>query len=303
MLNSLIAKLVALLPESLVWIFSKRYIAGKQLSDAIRITKQLNTKGIKATVDVLGEYIQKTHEAIEYKQNYLEAIELIDKEKLETTLSVKPSMFGLLLDEEFCYQQLREVIEKAAKAGLSVCMDMEDSSCTEVELKIYEKLYKEFHGAVTLVLQAYLRRTLNDLKWLKTIIIPGKPINVRICKGIYIETEDIAFQQYKDVNNNYLACADYMLENGFYTALATHDKHLITALTGMLRQKQTRSDSYEFQMLLGVRPKLRDKLVRLNHPMCVYVPFGTHWYGYSTRRLKENPRMVTHIIKALIIRG
>lgn len=303
MLNKLIAKLVALLPESLVWIFSKRYIAGKQLSDAVKVIKTLNGGNINATIDVLGEYINKTSEAIEYKQNYLQAIDVIIENGLETTISVKPSMFGLLLDEEFCYVQLHELIAKANKAGLSVCMDMEDSSCTQIELKIFERLYKEFPQTVTLVLQAYLRRTLDDLKWLKAIMLPDYPINIRLCKGIYVEPEDIAFTKYKEINSNYHICAQYMFDNGFYSALATHDKRLIKALLETISNTLLPKERYEFQMLYGVRPKLRNKLLRQGHIMRVYVPFGTHWYGYSTRRLKENPRMVTHIIKALILQG
>lgn len=303
MLNKLIAKLVALLPENLVWIFSKRYIAGKQLSDAVKVIKNLNGREIEATIDVLGEYINKTDEAVEYKLNYLNAIDVIKENGLETTISVKPSMFGLLLDEEFCYQQLHELISKANKAGLSVCMDMEDSSCTQIELKIFERLYKEFPQTVTLVLQAYLKRTLDDLKWLKTIMLPDYPINIRLCKGIYVEPEDIAFIKYKEINTNYLTCAQYMFDNGFYSALATHDKRLIKALLELISNTILSKERYEFQMLYGVRPKLRNKLVRQSHMMRVYVPFGTHWYGYSTRRLKENPRMVTHIIKALVLQG
>lgn len=303
MLNRLIAKIIALLPENLVWIFSKRYIAGKNLSDAVKVTQNLNSSSIKATVDVLGEYIKATHEAVEYKLKYLEAIDTIKKHNLDTTVSIKPTMFGLLLDKDFCYQQLHEVISKAKQNELLVCMDMEDSSCTQIELNLFEKLYNEFPETVTLVLQAYLRRTLDDLKWLKSIMLPNYPINVRICKGIYIEPAEVAFQKYKEVNENFLRCVDYMLDNGFFTAIATHDKRLVKAINQMLAKKGTARETYEYQMLYGVRPNLRDKLVKLGHTMRVYVPFGTHWYGYSTRRLKENPRMIPHIIKALVYRG
>lgn len=303
MLNKLIAKIVALLPENLVWIFSKRYIAGKYLSDAVKVIATLNKSGISSTIDVLGEYIEKTFEAVEYKQEYLVAIDEIVKEKLETTISVKPSMFGLLLDEEFCYQQLREVIAKAKVSGLSVCMDMEDSSCTQTELNLFEKLYNEFPGTITLVLQAYLKRTLDDLKWLKSIMKPAYPINIRICKGIYVESPDIAFQTYKDINANYMVCAEYLIENGFFAALATHDKKLIKSLESYIKRHSVQADKYEFQMLFGVRPKLRNSLIAKGHSMRVYVPFGTSWYGYSTRRLKENPRMIPHIIKALVFQG
>ncbi len=303
MFNRFLAKIIALLPQNLVWIFSKRYIAGKELKDALRISRELNAARIKSTIDVLGEYIKQTDEAIEYKRGYLQTIEMLKNEHIDATLSVKPSMFGLLLDVDFCYQQLKEVMEKASDSGLSVCMDMEDSSCTQMELDLFEKLYKEFPGTVSLVLQAYLHRTLKDLQWLKSIMLPEYPINVRICKGIYIEPEEIAYQGYQAVNKNFIACIGYMLDNGFFSALATHDKRIIAAAKQMLKQKAIEPSIYEFQMLYGVRPSLRDKLVKEGHNMRVYVPYGTHWYGYSTRRLKENPRMITHIVKALIFRG
>ena len=303
MINRLIAKIVGLLPENLVWIFSKRYIAGKELSDAIDVIKTLNKDNIATTIDVLGEYIEKTYEAIDYKQHYLKAIDVVIAEKLHTTISVKPSMFGLLLDEEFCYIQIRDLVKKANEANLLICLDMEDSSCTDIELKLFERLYHEFPGTVTLVLQSYLKRTLNDLYWLKSIMIPQFPINIRICKGIYIEPEPIAYQKYKEVNASYIACAEFLLSNGFYAALATHDKRLVNHLNKYIKENNIPTNRYEFQMLYGVRPKLRDKIVGQGHPMRVYVPYGTHWYGYSTRRLKENPRMIPHIIKALVFRG
>lgn len=295
--------MVALMPESLVWVFSKRYIAGKEWIDAETVIKQLNEQGIAATVDVLGEYIQKTFEAVEYKQKYLQLIDDVAKEGLKTTISVKPSMFGLLLDKEFCYQQLREVVARAKEKKLSICMDMEDSSCTQIELEIFEKVYTEFPENVTLVLQAYLKRTLDDLKWLKSIMLPEYPINIRMCKGIYVEPEQIAFKKYTEINSNYLSCVEYMFKNGFFAALATHDKKLIKELLNRIIAFGISRDAYEFQMLYGVRPKLRDRLVKEKHDMRIYVPFGTHWYGYSTRRLKENPSMVTHIIKALLFKG
>ena len=291
------------MPENLVWLFSRRYIAGKKLSEAVNVTKNLNSVGITATIDVLGEYIKQTDEAIAYKNNYISSIEVVVKEKLHTSISIKPSMFGLLLDEDFCYSQLIEVIQKAKNMGVSVCMDMEDSSCTQIELDLFERLYKEFPETVTLVLQAYLKRTLNDLKWLKSIMLPNYPINIRICKGIYVEPENIAYQKYKEINQNYLKCLEYMLDNNFYSAIATHDKRLVKAINRMLKEKNVAFDKYEYQMLYGVRPSMRDKLVSNSHQMRVYVPYGTHWFGYSTRRLKENPRMIPHIIKALVFRG
>lgn len=291
------------MPENLIWIFSKRYIAGKALKDAVSTTKELNKFKIEATIDVLGEYIKEKAEALAYKENYLEMMNAVKENDLKATISVKPTMFGLLLDQDFCFEQIHEVIKKANELELSVCMDMEDSTCTDIELDIFERLYKEYPANVTLVLQSYMRRTLDDIKRLSKINKPEHPINIRICKGIYIEPEEVAFQKGKEVNKNYMDSLKYMIEHGFYSSIATHDKKLISGALELIKKNSLDTSKYEFQMLYGVRPGLRTKIVNLGHPMRVYVPFGTHWLGYSTRRLKENPRMIPHLIKALFVRG
>ncbi|MBN2485082.1 MAG: proline dehydrogenase family protein [Bacteroidales bacterium] len=302
-INKIIAKIVSVMPEKLVWIFSKKYIAGKTLDDAVRVTRQLNSGGITATIDVLGEYIRKTQEALEYKEGYIKTIEAIHSNNLKATLSLKPSMFGLLIDKDFCFGHIREVVKFAHDSNISICLDMEDSTCTDNELDIFERLYREFPKTVSFVLQAYLHRTIRDLERLSKINNAESPINVRICKGIYIEPQQIAYQKKQDVNKNYVRCLTYMAANNFYCSIATHDKKLITAANHIISQYKLAKDRYEFQMLYGVRPDLRKTIVDKGHAMRVYVPYGTHWFGYSTRRLKENPRMITHILKALIFRG
>lgn len=303
MLNRLIAKLVSNMPEKLVWIFSKRYIAGKSLNDAILLTRKLNALNAEVTVDVLGEHIQHKEEVIQYKQKYFETIESIKTNGLRASISLKPSMFGLLLDPDFCYQQIKEVVEKVKLAGLLVCIDMEDSLCTELEINLFKTLYKDYPTTVTIVLQAYLKRTLKDIQNLKKFNSDTNPINIRLCKGIYVESPEIAFQSKKEISKNYLACLEFMLDNNFFCAIATHDEKLIAESLQLIKIKKTKISSYEFQMLYGVRPELRKKIVHAGHPMRVYVPFGTYWFAYSTRRLKENPRLVWHIIKALLFRG
>ncbi len=303
MINNLIARLIALMPENIVWIFSKRYIAGKKLEEAVDVIRAYNKEGIATTVDVLGEYVKELNEAIAYKEQYLQSIASVTNEGLQTSVSIKPSMFGLLLDAEFCYRQMREVLTVAQNSGLSVCMDMEDSSCTQIELDLFERLYKDFPDTISIVIQAYLKRSLEDLRRLKNIMLPGHPINVRICKGIYIEEEAIAYKSYTAINKNYLACVNYLLDNKFFAAIATHDKNLVPVIEKVITDKNITSAYYEFQMLYGVRPRQAKKLRGRGHNVRIYVPYGTHWFGYSTRRLKENPRMISHIIKALIIPG
>lgn len=303
MVNRLIAALVPYMPERFVWLFSKRYIAGKTLDDAVKISQTLNGRGISVTVDVLGEYIKEKAEAEAYKQQYLMTIGQIQLNNLKATISVKPTMFGLLIDPEFCHQQIKEVLTRATEARVKVCMDMEDSGCTDRELALFENLYNEFPETISLVLQAYLKRTLDDLKRLSKMNKKEFPIDVRICKGIYIEPAAIAFKHKEDVNTNYINCLNFMFENNFFCSIATHDISLVSrALASIVRYNISRN-RYEFQMLYGVRPELRDRLVKEGHPMRVYIPYGEHWFGYSTRRLKENPRMVSHIIKALFTGG
>ncbi len=291
------------MPENIVWIFSKRYIAGKKLEEAVTVIKSYNEEGITTTIDVLGEYVKELNEAIAYKEQYLKSIDSVHKEGLQTSVSIKPSMFGLLIDSEFCYRQMREVLTIAKNVGLTVCMDMEDSSCTQIEIELFERLYKEFPDTISIVIQAYLKRSLNDLKRLQQMMLPGHPINVRICKGIYIEEETIAFKSYDDINRNYLTCVDFLLDNHFFAAIATHDKKLVPVIEKKITEKNISKTDYEFQMLYGVRPKQAKRLRESGHNVRIYVPYGTHWFGYSTRRLKENPRMITHIIKALVIPG
>jgi proline dehydrogenase len=303
MINKLIARIIPILPERLVWLFSKRYIAGKLLSDAVQLSTTWNKKGIRVTLDVLGEYIRQISEAEHYRQEYLKTIDAVKDNQLNASISVKPSMFGLLLDKEFCYQKLREVVAIASSKDISICLDMEDSSCTDDEIDLFEKLYTEFPAHVSFVLQAYLHRTLGDLEKIKKFSQDNYPVGIRICKGIYIEPENIAYQSKKNINKNYLSCLDYMMQNGFYCSIATHDKYLIDAALELIRRYNLSTKQYEFQMLYGVRPELGRSLSDNGHPLRIYVPYGTHWFGYSTRRLKENPRMISHILKALLIRG
>jgi proline dehydrogenase len=303
MVNRIIASIVSIMPQKFVWLFSKRYIAGKKLPDAVKASNKLNSEGIRVTVDLLGEYIQTLQEAAENKNAFLITLEALFENNIKGSISIKPTMFGLLIDRNYCKGLIVEVIKKAKSFNITVCLDMEDSTCTDIELDLFEELYKEFPGSVTVVLQAYLFRTLDDLKRLNKFSFPDFPIDVRICKGIYVENGDVAFSGKKRINENYIACLDYMLTHNFYNSIATHDKKLIAGAERLLSQYKTPRDKYEFQMLYGVCPDLRKQLVKKEHPVRVYVPYGEHWFSYSTRRLKENPRMVSHIIKSLFVRG
>lgn len=303
MINTLITKMLPLMPKKLVWIFSKKYIAGVTIDDAVRVCRELNAQGIKITIDLLGEFITRLEQAQENKEAYLSIIDRIEREKIDGNYSLKPTSFGLLIDQEVCYRNIREIVAKAATHGNFVRIDMEDSQCTDMEISLFRRLHAEFPKNVGLVIQAYLRRTLNDLKAMKDMHSPATPLNFRLCKGIYVEPEAIAFKKYQEINDHFLEDLEYIFSQGFYPGIATHDKPLVEGAYQLIEKYRVPKDRYEFQMLYGVTPELRRSIIDKGHTMRVYVPFGKDWFGYSTRRLKENPKIASHIIKALFVKG
>jgi proline dehydrogenase len=180
---------------------------------------------------------------------------------------------------------------------------MEDSQCVDKEIKLFRRLKEEFPKNVGLVFQAYLKRTLDDIKALEDIHTDQNPINYRICKGIYVEPASIAFKKYQEINDHFLIDLEYMFTKKMYPGIATHDKKLVEGAYKLIEKYNVPKEMYEFQMLYGVTPELRKSIVDQGHRMRVYVPYGSQWFAYSTRRLKENPRMASLIIKALFFRG
>lgn len=291
------------MPKKLIWVFSKRYIAGETIEDGLLASKLLNEKGIEVTIDILGEFIHSIDEAEKNKNEYLEVIERFTQDNVKGNFSLKPTSFGLLIDKEVCYNYIREVVQLVASKDSFLRIDMEDSQCVDMEIDIFRKLRTEFPKHVGLVLQAYMRRTKSDLEALNDLNSENAPISFRLCKGIYVEPENIAFKDFHEVQENFLADLKYMFENKMYAGIATHDKYLVEESKKMIQEMNIPKNMYEFQMLYGVTPELRQSIVDEGHRMRVYVPYGKQWFGYSTRRLKENPKMAQHIIKALFIRG
>jgi proline dehydrogenase len=284
---------VQLLPKSIVRVFSGKYIAGDTLQDAVSLTLDLNKQGIYTTIDVLGEDISTRDEAIYAKNECSKILEAIKKFNLKSNLSIKPTQMGLVLDSDFCYQQISELLDKAVAIDNFVRIDMEDSSTTDKTFNLYKRLREKYNN-VGVVVQSYLRRTLPDVKSL----LPLKT-NFRLCKGIYIEPEEIAFRGKQVVRKNYLDSLRFMLQNDLYVGIATHDEYLVNEAYKMIRELNVSKDKFEFQMLLGVREDLRNKINKDGYKVRVYVPFGKDWYAYSIRRLKENPQVAGHIVKNL----
>ncbi len=303
MLNKLVANIIPLLPKKLVWVFSKRYIAGETIEEGVLASKLLNENKIEVTIDLLGEFIKTLSQAEENKNRYIEIITRFTAEKVKGNFSLKPTMFGLLLDKEVCYNYIREIVAFAASKNSFVRIDMEDSQCVDREIELFRKLRMEFPANVGLVVQAYMRRTLSDLESLADLNTAENPLNFRLCKGIYVEPENIAFQEFKEVQANFLQALDFMLRKKMYVGIATHDKQLVAEAYKLLDKYNVPKNRYEFQMLFGVTPDLRKSIVEKGHLMRVYVPYGEDWFGYSTRRLKENPKIAAEIIKALFVRG
>ena len=289
--HNLLVKTVQAMPENIVWVFSKKYIAGKTLQNAVDAVRDLNSKGILATLDVLGESITTKEEALEAKRKALEVFDAIVKNKLSANLSIKPTQMGLAIDKELAYQQILELVKRATDINNFVRIDMEDSPYTDLTLEVYKRIYEQFSN-VGVVLQAYLKRTYND-----TIILNKLGTNYRLCKGIYIEPATIAYKDKLAIRDNFVKSLELMLKNGNYVGIATHDKYLIDKAYEMIKDMNVPQDKFEFQMLLGVREDLRDKINKDGYKIRIYVPFGEDWYRYSIRRLQENPNIAGHIVK------
>ena len=303
MFNKFIAAILPFFPRKFIWIFSKDYISGERIEDAMRVSKELNTRNIKVTLDVLGEFITTTAEAEENKNEYLNLIDVTYKNGIDGNFSVKPTSFGLLLDKELCFNHIRQIVAKAASLNNFIRIDMEDSPTTDDEIALFRRLKTEYPANVGLVIQAYLKRTLNDIKELSDLNTPSIPLSFRLCKGIYIEPDKIAYKKYEEINQHFLEDLEYMFMNKIHVGIATHDKPLIEGAYRLIKKYNVPKNMYEFQMLYGVTPKLRESIVNDGHTMRVYVPYGKKWFNYSTRRLKENPRMASHIIKAIFYKG
>ncbi len=303
MFNKLIASILPYFPKKFIWIFSRAYISGETMADAMKASKDLNSQGITVTLDVLGEFIKTLDEAEENKKEYLELIEETQKQGIKGNYSLKPTSFGLLIDQEACYMQMREIVAKAASYNNFCRVDMEDSPCTDMEIALYRRLHKEFPKNVGLVIQAYLKRTYSDLEKMLDMNTPEIPTSYRLCKGIYVESPAIAFKKYEEINQHFLEDLEFMFTNKIFVGIATHDKPLVDGAYDLIKKYNVPKNMYEFQMLYGVTPALRKSIVDKGHSMRVYVPFGKKWFGYSTRRLKENPKMASHIIKALFYKG
>ena len=289
-----IANSVPVIPRPIVKKISGRYIAGDTLQEAVSTIRDLNKEGCVATIDLLGESTETKADAASKLRDYEKVVEALDEHDLRSGISVKLTGLGLTLNEELCRANLEEIIEYAAARDRFVRVDMEDSPYTEKTLEIVHDMYGR-HENTGAVLQAYMRRSIEDVQ---NIIQSG--FSVRLCKGIYDEPRSIAYKDFDTVRQNYIFLLDELLKGGVYVGIATHDEFLIWHALRLIHQLGVPEDRYEFQMLLGVDEQLRSILVEAGHKLRVYVPFGEDWYEYSTRRLKENPKIAGYVTKDVI---
>lgn len=304
------------MPKWFVGWVSRRYVAGNTIADAVKVMQRLSKENACFTVDVLGEEISTMAEAQYFYDEYAKLITAIIENNLDSNLSIKPTAFGLLINREKGYQNIRSLVQMAAQNDMFVRLDMEDHRVTQDTIDVVVDLHNEGITNVGTVYQGRLFRTLGDIDYLEQQLGPGA--DYRICKGIYLEPEEISHTGYSEIVGATNASIDRMLSAGAYCAIASHDKpvidHALSALESYKmgpgiddprlnagKPRNGKGPGYEFQMLLGVRGPLRRKLAAKGHRTRVYIPYGEKWYEYSIRRLKENPTVGAQVAKAFLM--
>lgn len=294
--NRLLVTTLPLVPKAIVGRVASRYVAGETLDAAVQTVRSLNAQGAMATIDVLGEEVHEREKAVAAVEEYIRVFDAISAQKLDSNVSIKPTLLGLKIDEGFCRDCIERIVAAAREHGNFVRIDMEDRTTTDATLRIYRDLHARY-GNVGVVLQAYMRRTLRDIDGL-----PEQGANIRLCKGIYIEPREAAWKGYETVRANFVDALEKLILRGIYPAIATHDEYLACRAVALVDKHGLPRDRYEFQMLLGVDEELRRILIAGGHRLRVYVPYGRDWYPYSIRRLRENPEVARHVLRAMLSR-
>jgi proline dehydrogenase len=291
--NPTIKAILPLVPKPLVRQIAKPYIAGETLEELVGVVEDLNLNGFSVATSILGEFVNEQNQAIEAGVDYIEVLTEIQSRNLDSNIHVKLTHLGLTIDKELCYSNLKSILKKAEETHNFVRIDMEDSSCTDDTLSIFEKAQREFEN-VGIVIQACMRRSMADIQKLNVL-----KANVRLCKGIYIESRNIAYNDYQNVRKNYSTLLKELLTAGCYVGIATHDEWLVKDAFQTIDDLGLNPTQYEFQMLYGVTPSLRQSIREAGHRLRVAVPFGPAWYPYSIRRLRKNPAIAGYVLKAL----
>jgi proline dehydrogenase len=264
-------------------------VAGTNIEETIKSIKELNSHGISCTVDNLGEFVFKEEEAIEAMNNILAVIEAIHEHKVDAHISLKPTQLGLDIDYDFCLGNLREIVDRAKQYDIFVNFDMEDHGHLDPSFQILDELSKEYDNVGT-VIQAYFLRAKEDIQKYQNY-------RLRIVKGAYKEPAELAYQDKKDIDRNFIKLIEWHLLNGKFTSIATHDHHIINHVKEFVKRNDIPNDKFEFQMLYGFRKEMQLQLAKEGYNFCTYVPFGNDWYGYFMRRLAERPQNLNLVAK------
>ncbi|GIN88841.1 proline dehydrogenase [Heyndrickxia sporothermodurans] len=264
-------------------------VAGTNIPDMIESVKELNRHGISATIDNLGEFVFEKEEAIIAREQILKVIEAIHENKVDAHISLKPTQLGLDIDYGFCQENLREIVAKAYEHNILINFDMEDYGHLQPSFDLIDELSREYDNIGT-VIQAYFYQS-------EDIIKKYKDYRLRIVKGAYKEPENLAYQDKKDIDRNYIKLIEYHLLHGKFTSIATHDHQVINHVKSFVKKNNISKDKFEFQMLYGFRKDLQLQLAKEGYNFCTYVPFGTDWYGYFMRRLAERPQNLNLVLK------
>lgn len=272
---------------------ASRFVAGESIDLAVAKIKELNSRGLAVTIDYLGEFVDNESEANYMADNSIEAIKAIGEQNLNATLSLKMTSMGLDISDKVVMNNMRRILEAAKENGVMVTIDMEDYSRCQKTIDIFKELRKEFDNVGT-VIQAYLYRTVDDINDLNNY----HP-HLRLVKGAYKESPEVAFPEKRDVDENYKKIIMMHMQNGNYTAVASHDSAIIDFTKQFVKDHNIPYDQFEFQMLYGICTDLQDQIVKEGYKMRVYVPYGTDWYGYFMRRLAERPANVAFVLKGM----
>jgi proline dehydrogenase len=276
---------------------SRRFVAGMSVEDCLVAAKQVNDLGMSVSVDNLGENVTNAEEARHSAALYSEMLSQVEQRKLNANVSLKLTHMGLDVDPALAFDITTKLVHQAAKINNFVRVDMEGSPYTQKTLDFVQQLHRENGNAghVGAVIQAYLRRSENDVR---NLVAQG--IRIRLCKGAYKEPEEIAFQDKAEVDANYVSLMKILLKSGVYHGIATHDEKMIQATKDFARQENIPASAFEFQMLYGIRRDLQQRLVKEGYGMRVYIPFGSEWYPYFMRRLAERPANAMFVLKNLL---
>lgn len=273
---------------------ARQVVAGTNLDEAIVNIKRLNALGISCTIDHLGEFVNDKSEASKAKEHILKVLEAIKSHKLDAHISFKLSQLGLDIDDQFCLDNFREIVQKADEYGIFVNVDMEDHARLEKSFAIIDEMASDFENVGT-VIQAYFYKA-------KDYMEKYQDYRLRIVKGAYKESETVAYQNKHDIDRNFIELIEWHLLNGKFTSIATHDHHVIDVVKQFVKKHNISRDKFEFQLLYGFREDIQKQLAQEGYRICIYVPFGKDWYGYFMRRLAERPQNINLLVKQIFNR-